>query len=299
MHPIHLVLTVDRHHLVGCATTMRSVVEHARADSPLRFHLFADGLRTADRARLLDSVTSLGRDVGLDFEECPVARVRDLTRSRLISHAAYARLFIDEILPPDADRCIYLDSDLIFARDVTELWGTPLGDRTIGAVENLSASEQSEHQRRLGLREPRYFNSGVLLIDVVRWRERAVGPRALEAARRIGDRLILHDQDALNVALDGDWTVLAGHWNKAADASLAPEAAVVLHFMGAPKPWDLDYQGRFGALFAGYRDRTAFRDDRRWDPVGLGRMLVRARRRLPYLPGALRLLRLALRRGGD
>lgn len=299
MRAAHLVLTVDRHHLVGCATTMRSVVEHSRAEVPLRFHLSVDGVGPADRERLLASVRTEGRDIELAFWEFPVARVRDLMRSRIVSHATYARLFVDEILPPDADRCIYLDSDLIVARDVTELWEAPLGDRTVGAVENLTAGEQLEHQQRLGLREPRYFNAGVLLIDVHRWRQRAVKRRALEAARRVGDRLILHDQDALNCALDGDWADLPSHWNSAAVAALSPDAAVVFHFMGAPKPWDLDYAGDFGALFGRYRALTAFRDDPRWNPAGLGGALARVRRRLPYLPGALRLLRLALRGGRD
>ena len=295
MRPIHVVLTVDRHHLVGCATTIRSMIEHAGPEASLRFHLSVDGVPEEARDRLRATVRTESRDHELRFWEFPVARVRDLTRSRIVSHATYARLFIEEILPSDVDRCIYLDSDLIVARDVTELWETPLEGRTIGAVENLSGEEQVEHQRRLGLSEPRYFNAGVLLVDARRWRERAVMRRSLEAARRVGDRLVLHDQDALNTALEGDWTSLARHWNVAATPKLAADAAVVFHFMGAPKPWDLDYDGKFGDLFARYRDLTAFRGDTPWNAAGLGRLIARARRRIPYLPGTLRLLRMAIR----
>lgn len=297
---VHLVLTVDRHHLVGCATTIRSVMEHARPDASLRFHLSVDGVKESDRARLRDSLRADGRDIEVRFWEFPVGRVRHLIRSRIVSHATYARLFLDDILPADLDRCIYLDSDLLVTRDVVELWETPLAGRTIGAVENLSSSEQEEHRARLGLQAPRYFNAGVLLVDVLRWRERQVMRRSLEAAERVGDRLILHDQDALNCALEGDWTALDPHWNVVATApTLRPDSAAVFHFMGAPKPWDLDYKGPFGELFAQFRDRTAFRDVAPWYPAWFGRLVTTARRRLPYIPGALRLLRLALHRVGD
>lgn len=291
-----LVLTVDRHHAVGCAATVRSVVEHAPAGAVLRFHVATVDLDPAEAGRLAAGLDRGPASVALRVVAFPVDRVRHLTRSRLVTHTAYLRLFLDEIAPPDAARCIYLDSDLLVGRDVTELAAFPLEGRTVGAVENLSAEEQREHQARLGLAAPHYFNSGVLLVDLARWRERGVGARALDAAARIGDRLILHDQDALNLALEGDWTPLPPHWNHAAASAVRAEGTV-LHFMGAPKPWDLDYAGPFADEFAVVRARTAYAGRRTWNPAGLGRLLQSARRRLPYLPGALRMLRLALRRG--
>ncbi|MDX1746610.1 MAG: glycosyltransferase, partial [Halobacteriales archaeon] len=148
------------------------------------------------------------------------------------------------------------------------------------------------HQRRLGLGEPRYFNSGVLLIDLVRWRKRDVRGRALAHAREAGDRLILHDQDALNMALQGDWLALPAHWNVwVILPGLKPDDDVVFHYMGGPKPWDADYDRPFQDKFFQYLDRTPLRGWRPWNPVGIGAGLARLRRRTPHFPSVIRVLR--------
>ena len=45
----------------------------------------------------------------------------------------YARNYLAEILEPCVGKVIYLDSDLVVVDDVSKLWGTSLGGRTIGA----------------------------------------------------------------------------------------------------------------------------------------------------------------------
>jgi lipopolysaccharide biosynthesis glycosyltransferase len=135
------------------------------------------------------------------------------------------------------------------------------------------------------------------VIDVQRWRDREVSARALVHAERIGDRLVLHDQDALNCALQGDWTELPRDWNAGVPVSdwLTEDSRAVFHYWGAPKPWHADYDGRFRALYIRYIDRTAYAGQRAWDPFGLGRLLARAQRAVPFLPAVLRAARGVLR----
>jgi len=293
MAPIQIVLAVDRRHVTGCSVTMQSVLENVNPASALHFHVAVDGISARDRARLMATVVPRAT---LEFWEFDRSRVLHLTRSRIISHSAYARFFVGEIVPPGESRCIYLDSDLIVERDVSELRGFPLDGRTLGAVENLWAEEQAEHQARLGLSAPRYFNSGVLLIDLERWRARDVMRRALDAGARLGHDLILHDQDALNCTLDADWVALPSAWNVAVfNPALTGESAAVFHYMGAPKPWEVDYDGPFAEKFVKYLRLSPYAEVRPWNPAGLGRMLARMRRRLPSLGGTLRVLERRLR----
>jgi hypothetical protein len=79
---------------------------------------------------------------------------------------------------------------------------------------------------------------------------------------------------------------------------LRPDHAAVLHFMGAPKPWHADYDRPFGDRFNAYLDRTGYRGRRPWNPAGLGAGLARLRRRVPYLPSVLRLIRRSVGRTG-
>ena len=296
MDPIHVLLATDRRCLWGCAVSMRSMAEHASAVADLRFHVMVNGVAPRDRDALSRSVTHTVPRASVEFVSFDPREVRHLQRSSLITRTAYARLFIDEALPEEAPRCIYIDCDLLFERDVGELWRLDLGGRTVGAVDNALWDDPARYQQRLGLERPEYFNSGVLLVDMNRWRRLAIGEKALRFAERTGDRLILHDQDALNGALQGDWIPLAPTWNSwVIHPELHPDSRAVFHFMGAPKPWHADYSGRFADKFFAYLDRTPYAGSRPWNPAGVGRALRRVRRRLPFLPSAVRIIRTRLR----
>lgn len=296
---VHVLLAVDARQVVGCAVTMRSTLDRAAPGTGFRFHVLTDGVSRRDLQALRKSVEGNDRDVQLRTYHVDASRFAHLMRSKLVTHMTYARLVLDEVLPPEVERCIYMDCDMVVERDVLEVWSADLGDCTLAAVPNSTAAERREHQARLALKEPRYFNAGFAVIDVRRWRARGVGARAMEHAVAIGDRLILHDQDALNLALEGDWVELPGHWNAGIFMSpwLEEDSKAVFHYMGAPKPWEVDYQGRFLDLFLRHQARTAFASRRSWNPLGLGAAWRRARRRIPFLPAVIREIRRILARG--
>lgn len=288
---IHVVLGVDARCVLGCAVSIRSVLENALPQTCLHFHIIAaENVRQIDRDKLLDTAHFSGdkKSRGTLYGFTP-QHVSHLQNSKLITHTAYVKLLLGEILPDDVSRCIWLDCDLAFDRSINELWDIHLKECSAGAIVNGSEAEMVLYQKRLGLSEPRYFNSGVLLIDLRRWRERAVGPRALEFAERVGDDLILHDQDALNGALQEDWLALPRHWNMwVIHPMLHQDSRVVFHYMGYPKPWHADYDRPHGDRFYKYLDQTPYRGWRPWNPLGAGTFLRRLHRRIPFVPGIIR-----------
>jgi len=297
MNPIDIVLASDSRCVLGTAVSMRSITENCSPDWALRFHVATHRVPLRHRSALEETVLSTGRDVQVTFGSFDPGQVRHLARSKLINHMAYASLFLPDLLPPGTPRCLWVDSDLVFERDVSELWQTSLGGCTLGAVADGNPALMALYQRRLGMATPLYFNSGVLLADLERWRERDITLRAVAAAERIGDDLILHDQDALNVALEGDWLPLPHHWNVwVIWPELSADASAVFHYMGAPKPWHADYDRPFPGHFHRYLDRTPFGGKRPWNPAGMGSMITRFRRRIPSLRGTMRFLRSTLRR---
>ncbi len=261
----------------------------------MRFHVMVNGLNRRDRAAWCETVRMDADRASIrlvDFDDAPV---RGLVRSSVITPTVYARLFLAEALPDDARRCIYADCDLLFRRDVAELWETDLEGHAVGAVDNGLWDDPATYQKRLGLRHATYFNSGVMLVDVEAWREADVGGKAVAFARKTGYRLTLYDQDALNGALDDAWLRLPEHWNLwVVHPELHQDSKAVFHFMGAHKPWHADYDGPFTQEFFGYLDRTAYQGLRPWDAAGLGRLLRSVRRRIPYLPSVVRILRLRM-----
>jgi len=274
---------------------MRSLIDNAGPGAKLHFHIATAGVSETDRAALASVASDGPRPSSVRFTEFRPDPVRHLQRSRLITRTAYARLFLADLLPHDVDRVLYMDCDLVFERDVRELWIQDLENRTLGAVDNRYWEDSARHQARLRLARPSYFNSGVLLVDVNRWRDMEAGRRALAFAEKTGDRLILHDQDALNGALHDEWAELPLHWNVwVVHPDLHADARALFHFMGAPKPWHADFDRRFGDKFFDYLDRTPYAGRRPFNPAGLGKLGRRLRRRLPFLPSAVRIARARL-----
>ncbi len=295
---IRVLLAVDSKQVIGCAVSMRSILETVRDGAAVHFDVMTNGVTRRDREALRNTIVRSGRRGTITLHDVDLTRFTHLMASKIVSHTTYARLLIDELLPADATRCIYLDCDMVVERDIAEAWEFPLDGRTVAAVANGSAVDMRDNLQRLGLGTERYFNAGFVVIDVIRWRELHVSERAIKHAEDRGDRLVLHDQDALNCALQNDWADLPREWNAAVPVCdwLTADSRAIFHYWGAPKPWHADYEGNFQQVFFRHLDQTAFAGYRPWNPMGFGALLARFKRRVPHFPSVIRAVNRVLRR---
>ncbi len=294
---IRVVLAVDAKQVIGCAVCMRSILENLRDGASIHFDVMTNALSPRDRQALCETVLNSQRSATIALHDVNLTRFQRLLTSKFMSHMTYARLLIDEILPPETDRCIYVDCDMVVERDIAVAWEFPFEGHTIAATSNGDAEDTRSHLVRLGLEEQRYFNAGFVVMDLVRWRALQVSARAMVHAQAQGDRLVLYDQDALNCALQRDWVELPRDWNAGVNVSewLTDESEAVFHYWGATKPWHADYAGRFQHVFLRHLDRTAYSGYRPWNPFGLGAFVVRTKRRIPHIPAVFRAIRQLLR----
>lgn len=122
--------------------------------------------------------------------------------------ATYFRLLLPELLPHAVERVIFVDADTVVTASLSELWDIPLQDRMLAAVPEHRLSCH-DHGYRFG----EYFNAGVMLIDLDRWRRSELLSRGREFAIQHPDRLRHWDQDILNHVFAGQWLPLADRWN--------------------------------------------------------------------------------------
>ncbi|MBO4779009.1 MAG: glycosyltransferase family 8 protein, partial [Selenomonadaceae bacterium] len=95
--------------------------------------------------------------------------------------AAMYRFLIPQLLAPDVDKAIYLDSDTVINIDVKELWQIELNDKPLGAVAEASADSFSYKSNAATnpltvngiVSYDDYFNSGVLLMNLKFLRDEA------------------------------------------------------------------------------------------------------------------------------
>jgi lipopolysaccharide biosynthesis glycosyltransferase len=159
---------------------------------------------------------------------------------------------MDRVLDKSVQRIIYLDSDLVVLGDLTELAAIELGGRTIGAVKDFlikrCGNAAPAFRFDLGLASQPYFNAGVMLVDLEKWRRERIRERTLEFLRLNHSSIRWWDQDALNFMIAGDWLELDPRWNRQSaywwlkgenaitgqDGLLNPH---IVHFTGKDKPW--------------------------------------------------------------
>lgn len=169
-----------------------------------------------------------------------------------ISPATLMKLSLAEHLAGQYDKILYLDCDLTIHDDVAPIFSLDTAPFALAAVPSgrilveLSERQRQEtedHFHNLGMTKPyRFFNSGVLYIDVARWNREDLGNRALEFIRQNPDLCFLPDEHALNAVLDGNIAELSPIWNmrpppRWRKGKLNIARPVIIHHAGEPKPW--------------------------------------------------------------
>ncbi len=163
--------------------------------------------------------------------------------------AAYLRFLVVEPLAADYRRILYMDGDTLQLRgNLSELLEADIGDHALAAVRDdaqLRKDRVTDDMAGLGLGRFKYLNSGLLLMDVARFNAARIGARALELALERPEKMLLHDQSALNGVLQGDWAELPLVWNFQFCQKTLYFAVhfnpIILHFITSEKPWSSRY----------------------------------------------------------
>ncbi len=221
-------------------------------DIKLIFHVLASSIKQGDLdrfRRLAEMYPNITVNVYLIdngfFADYPI--VLNLTS------AMYYRLMLPLLLEGDAERLLYIDADIVCLGAIDELIAADLSQFVALTVDDTRAAE-AVHIPGFKLNYGRYFNSGVLLINVNEWQLQNVLLDTLNLLSSPDARALdFPDQDALNIVLDGKTGVLDRKWNAMPDIiQPAPSDVVFLHFCRRPKPWSISYFGPNQHLYFRY-----------------------------------------------
>ena len=124
------------------------------------------------------------------------------------SVAAYFRLLLPAMLPMSVERFIFIDADTIVVDSIVPLWELSLEGRALAAVGEHRLSCQ-HHGYEFG----GYFNSGIMVSDLTKWRQSDLLERGRRFAIENPARLRHWDQDVLNHVFEDDWLALPDRWN--------------------------------------------------------------------------------------
>lgn len=179
---------------------------------------------------------------------------------RHISITTYARLKLGEYIA-DCDKVLYLDIDVLVRDSLKPLWDTDLGDNWLGACIDLFVERQNAYKQKIGMADGEYyFNAGVLLINLKKWRQHDIFKTACEWVEQYKDVMQYQDQDILNGLFKGgvcyansrfnfmptNYAFMANRFASRhtdplyRDRTYTVMPVAVSHYCGPAKPWHRD-----------------------------------------------------------
>ncbi|KAL8149126.1 putative galacturonosyltransferase-like 7 [Apium graveolens] len=253
---IHIAITLDVEYLRGSIAAVHSILQHSVCPENVFFHF----LVSESNLETLVSSTFPKLNFKLYFFNPDLVRtlISSSVRSALEQPLNYARNYLADLLPRCVRRIIYLDSDLVLVDDVSKLWVTSLGTKTIGAPEYCHANFTNyftpkfwlnkRYSRTFSGRRPCYFNTGVMVIDLVKWR-RAGYTKRIEKWMEIQKIERIYELGSLPpylLVFGGNVAPIEHRWNqhglggdnvKGSCRDLHPGPVSLLHWSGSGKPW--------------------------------------------------------------
>ncbi len=157
--------------------------------------------------------------------------------------------FLIPLLDFDYEKGIYLDCDIVVLGDVAELLNIDLGDNYLAAANDFISER---YVKSLNL--DKYFNAGVLLLNLKKFREDGVFDKLISELCDTSKSFKYLDQDILNIVLGAKSQLLPTKWGAVAplfrknliskfessdelkEAIYAPK---IVHFTGPDKPWSI------------------------------------------------------------
>ncbi|KAI4317702.1 hypothetical protein L6164_025552 [Bauhinia variegata] len=255
---INVAMTLDANYLRGTMAAVLSMLQHSTCPENLCFYF----LSAHDLPELNSSIKSTFPYINFKIYQFNPNWVRGKIsksiRKALDQPLNYARIYLAHILPSDVGRVIYFDSDIIVVDDVAKLWGVDLEGKVVAAPEYCHANftlyftkkfwSDPKLSNTFKSRSPCYFNTGVMVMDVDKWRREGYTNKVetwmlVQKIKRIYH---LGSLPPFLLALAGNIKPVDHRWNQhglggdnfeGKCRSLHPGPISLLHWSGKGKPW--------------------------------------------------------------
>src|SRR5699024_3168583 len=128
----------------------------------------------------------------ISYLQIDTVEFEDMVESDRIPTTAYFQIAIPNFLKStDVKRAIYLDCDMLALEDIEDIWSIDLGDKLLAAVEDAGFHQRLDAME-IDAESNTYFNSGMMVIDVEKWRAEKISEQVFKFALNNQDELRFH-----------------------------------------------------------------------------------------------------------
>ncbi|MGS0740692.1 glycosyltransferase family 8 protein [Glaciimonas sp. GG7] len=243
----HIAFCVDDHYCRSMGATITSIIHH-NPGTTFTFHVFAFSISEDNRQRFNQLASKFGVATHIHIIDPVIFKpFAHISQFSYYSPTIFTRLLIPSTLRGITDKVLYLDADILCMGSIAELIQMDFGNSA--AIVVPDADETTRRRcAALQLSSQRYFNSGVMYMNVDVWESQQITEKTIHAILENGKNYRFPDQDALNVVLEGKVQFIDRKWNFLYDLihDLEKDKRQMraigdvgfIHFAGAVKPWN-------------------------------------------------------------
>ncbi len=278
---MNIVYTLNDKFVPQVSASICSICENNMDIDQIEFFIISKGITDSNKKILKEFIESYNRKTTIVELENLNSYIDFEFDTMGWNPIVLARLILDKLLEDTIEKIIYIDGDTIVRGSLKELWDTNLGNNVLAA--SIEPTVDKERKKNLGLEKYPYYNAGVLLIDLKKWKNEEIGKKILDFYKQNNGRLFANDQDAINAVLAGRIYTLLPKYNfynifyqypyrflkklmepveyiKEEEFNKSVYNPVIIHYLGEERPWRIGNSHKYKDDYIKYLNKTSFKD---------------------------------------
>lgn len=207
---LHVVYSSDNNYAQHVGVSMVSLFENNKKFEHIDVYLIENNVSQDNKNKIKEICNKYKRTIKfIGFAE--ISDKLNLNIGNTISLNAYARLFLPSAIEKNIDKIIYFDCDSIINSSLYELWQTDINEHYAAGVCD-TVSDNTKIKVSMPINSP-YINSGMLVINLKKWREDEIERRFIEFIQEHQGKVFHHDQGTINGVLNKKFFILHPKYN--------------------------------------------------------------------------------------
>ncbi|NTU96935.1 MAG: glycosyltransferase family 8 protein [Chlorobiaceae bacterium] len=266
---VNIVFAIDNNYVQHLSVALVSLLDNNK-DLLFRIYVISSGLSKKN----IDKIHEISGRYDCEVKNITVSD--DLFVALATAHpfypkGTYYRLLIPELI--DEEKVLYLDSDIVVNGSIKGLYYQNIGENYVCAIEDPGFDR---HQQLKMDPESVYFNSGMMLINLKKWKSDGIQKKVIDFIENNQDVIYFPDQCGLNAIINGRWKKVPLKYNQQSsifskdfekkfncfspeELAEAKENPIIIHYTSGSKPWHYKNSHPFKRRYWDYIKMTPYR----------------------------------------
>ncbi len=277
---MNIIYTLNDGFVPQVAAAVVSVCENNKLEKEINFYIISYGIKENNKKLLKELVLSYKRNIKI-IELNSLEDYFDFSFDTSgWNPIVLARLLIDQLVPKSINKILYLDGDTIVRGSLNKLWNTKLDNKTFAM--SIEPTIDKNRKTNLGLKNYPYYNAGVILINLKRFRDINASSTIINYYKEHNGKLFANDQDAINVSMKDEILTISPKYNfynifyqypysfmkklmgnvKYIDKDTyisAVKEPCIIHYLGEERPWRIGNYHKYKKDYLKYLDMTPWK----------------------------------------